>query len=76
MFEGEANCLMSTGTGLETEPMSSSFSTRKNESEIVNRRMNRVKRELNHKMCVGVAREVPNASTVHVELYSRDRENA
>lgn len=39
VFEGEANLLMSTGTGLRTQPVSSNFSTRKNESEIVNCRM-------------------------------------
>lgn len=36
VFEGEANLLMSTGTGLQTQPMSSNLSTRKNENEIVN----------------------------------------
>ena len=60
---------MSIGAELETDPVSSIFSTRKNESEIVNCSINRVKRELNHKMCMGVAREVPTTSTIFMVSY-------
>lgn len=53
-FQSEAKGLMSTGTELTTEPLSSIFSIGKNDTEIANCRINSVKTELNHKMHVGV----------------------
>lgn len=67
---------MSIGAELETEPVSSIFSTRKSESEIVNCSINRVKSQESQDVCGGRKGSTHYLNYIYGELYPRDRKSA